>query len=171
MDGMARSGRDEVSTRERIDRDQVPPANGSQGQRGLLVADSGGVDQGVTNFLIDYIDSVLELELLLLLRAHAAQSWTAAALAHELKIDPVFAAAQLEKFHQRKLLERTDQPDAAYRYAPASPELDAAVAAVAAAYASHRVSIIALIFSKPTSNLKSFADAFRIRKDKDKSDG
>ena len=39
---------------------------------------------------------------------------------------------------------------------------------MATAYASHRVSIIGLIFSKPTSNLKTFADAFRIRKDKDK---
>jgi hypothetical protein len=141
------------------------------------LSETGGVSQEVATFLADYIESVLELELLLLLRGEPARTWTAADLANTLKIDPAFAAAQLEKFYDRKLLAgeaRTDQPGAAYRYAPASAELDATVASVAAAYATHRVSIIGLIFSKPTSNLKTFADAFRIRKDRDKdpkSDG
>jgi hypothetical protein len=134
------------------------------------LSESAGVSQEVATFLADHIESVLELELLLLLRANPARLWTAATLAHELKIDPVFAAAQLDKFYSHGLLAgeaRTDEPGAAYRYAPASAGLDRIVAAVAAAYASHRVSIIGLIFSKPTSTLKTFADAFRIRKDKE----
>ena len=134
-----------------------------------------GVPPEVTSFLADNIDSVLELELLLLLRGEPARLWSAADLAQELKIDPAFAAAQLEKFRQRKLLSggdnagagRADQATPAYRYAPDSPALDAIVAAVAATYASHRVTMIGLIFSKPTSTLKTFADAFRIRKDKE----
>jgi hypothetical protein len=133
----------------------------------------GGVSAEVTHFLADHIESVLELELLLALRADAARTWTAADLATQLRIDAAFAAAQLEKFYDRHLLSAekgTDRPDPAYRYAPASSELDAAVAAVASAYASHRVTIIGLIFSKPTSNLKTFADAFRIRKDKGDKD-
>jgi len=135
------------------------------------VSDPAGVSQEVISFLADHIDTVLELELLLLLRAQPARNWSAADLANQLKIDPAFAAAQLDKFHQRKLLARdaagADQQSFAYRYAPAAPQLDATVVAVAAAYVSHRVSIIGLIFSKPTSTLKTFADAFRIRKDKD----
>jgi len=128
-----------------------------------------GVDQQVAGFLVDHIDSVLELELLLFLRERGARHWTAAELAHELKVDPAWAGEQLAKFHARGLLARTDETGATYRYAPQSPQLDATVASVAAAYATHRVSIIGLIFSKPTSTLKTFADAFRIRKDK--SDG
>jgi hypothetical protein len=134
------------------------------------LSDPAGVSQEVLAFLADHIESVMELELLLLLRSDPARLWTPATLAHELKIDPVFAAAQLDKFYAHRLLAgeaRTDEPGAAYRYAPASGELDATVAAVAAAYASHRVSMIGLIFSKPTSTLKTFADAFRIRKDKE----
>jgi hypothetical protein len=153
------------------------------------VPEPPGVPPEVASFLADNIDSVLELELLLLLRAEPARLWSAADLAQELKIDPAFAAAQLEKFRQRKLLSaaaaaaaaaaadpaepgveaagRTDQTIPAYRYAPESPALDAIVAAVAATYASHRVTMIGLIFSKPTSTLKTFADAFRIRKDKE----
>lgn len=128
-----------------------------------------GVDPAVVSFLGDHIDSVLELELLLLLRAAPARAWTAADLATELKIDPAFAGEQLAKFSQRGFLARVDGSDPAYRYAPQSTQLDDSVAAVAAAYTTYRVTIIGLIFSKPTSNLKSFADAFRIRKDK--SDG
>jgi len=134
---------------------------------------SSGVSAEVSNFLADHIETVLELELLLVLRADRARAWTNTDLATQLRIDAAFAAAQLEKFYDRRLLsaERgTDRPVPAYRYAPASDELDAAVAAVAAAYASHRVTIIGLIFSKPTSNLKTFADAFRIRKDKPDKD-
>jgi hypothetical protein len=142
-----------------------------------------GINPQVKAFLADHIDSVLELELLLLLRAHAPQAWTPAALAAELKIDSTWAAAQLATFASRGLLVRTGadpagsattagaappsgSADGGYRYEPETPQLDAAVAAVADAYASHRVTIIGLIFSKPTSTLKSFADAFRIRKDK-----
>ena len=149
------------------------PRRNLAGERNRASGDDGkdlgenGINPKVRSFLADHIDSVLELELLLLLRSHAQQSWTPAALAGELKIDPSWASEQLEKFALRDLLSRGgDGPQREYRYAPTSPQLDADVAAVADAYATHRVTIIGLIFSKPTSTLKSFADAFRIRKDK-----
>jgi hypothetical protein len=99
-----------------------------------------------------------------------------------LKIDAAWAGGQLEKLASRGILEPASKCDGepadsvargsvaggaggGFCYAPRSPELDASVAAVADAYAVRRVSVIGLIFSKPTSNLKSFADAFRIRKD------
>ena len=140
-----------------------------------------GINPRVKAFLADHIDSVLELELLLLLRVHGRQQWTPATLAAELKIDPAWAAEQLAKFAGRGLLIRVsanggaNEPtttsssvtiESGYRYAPATPQFDADVAAVADAYATHRVTIIGLIFSKPTSTLRSFADAFRLRKDK-----
>ena len=117
----------------------------------------------VIGFLRDHIDTVLELELLLLLRNAPARSFTAADLAHELKIDPVHADAQLDKFCQRGLVSCGDGPPRSYRYAPQTPAIEAIVAAVAAAYATRRVTMIGLIFSKPTLNLKTFADAFRLR--------
>jgi hypothetical protein len=59
----------------------------------------------------------------------------------------------------------TDDPRT-FHYAPASGSpLDAAVAQLARDYAERRVTIITLIFSKPVDKLRSFADAFRLRKD------
>ena len=127
----------------------------------------------VITFLGDNIDSVLALELLLLLCNDPSRAFTGADLAHELKIDAAHAEGQLGRFCQRGLLSCpvAAPPPPKYRYAPQSAQLDATVAAVAAAYATHRVTMIGLIFSKPTSTLKTFADAFRIRaKDKERPD-
>jgi hypothetical protein len=126
-----------------------------------------GIPQSVIDFLAEQIDSVLELEVLLLLRASAPQRWCSDDLAAALKIDAAWADQQLEKFVDRAILARDNATPLCYTYAPANPPLDDTIRAVADAYASHRVRIIGLIFSKPTSNLKSFADAFRIRKDKE----
>lgn len=125
-----------------------------------------GISAEVRTFLADHIDSVLELELLLLLRANPQRSWTRAELAHELKIDAAWAAEQLDRLAARKMLDRSNEAEPRYRYAPATPAMDTTIAAVADTYASHRVTVIGLIFSKPTSTLRSFADAFRIRKEK-----
>jgi hypothetical protein len=117
----------------------------------------------VISFLGENIESVLALELLLLLRNDPSRAFTSSDLAHQLKIDSAHAEAQLAGFCQRGLLSRGEATPTTYRYAPQSAQIDATVAAVAAAYATHRVTIIGLIFSKPTSTLKTFADAFRIR--------
>jgi hypothetical protein len=119
----------------------------------------------VQHFLAAHVESVLELEVLLLLRERPERSWTAAELAQDLKIDAAWAGGQLGKLAADKILQRGGENSGQYRYAPASPEMDAVIGEVANAYASHRVTIIGLIFSKPTSTLKTFADAFRIRKE------
>ena len=124
-----------------------------------------GISAQVRNFLAAHVESVLELEVLLLLRERPDRSWTAAELAQDLKIDVTWAGAQLAKLAGDKILQPDNANIGQYRYAPASPEMDAVIGEVANAYASHRVTIIGLIFSKPTSTLKTFADAFRIRKE------
>jgi len=58
-----------------------------------------------------------------------------------------------------------DAPDAV-RYAPAPPALDATVVQLARDYAERRVTVITMIFSKPVDKLRTFADAFRFRKDR-----
>jgi len=125
-----------------------------------------GITEPVKRFLAENIDSILELEILLLLRAQPTRTFLPSDLAQELKIDASWASEQLAKFATRGLLARTDAAPIQYRYAPTSAELDATIAAVADAYATHRVTIIGLIFSKPVATLRSFADAFRLRKDK-----
>jgi hypothetical protein len=133
-----------------------------------------GISQTVQAFVADHIDSVLQLEVLLLLRGRPGTEFVARDIADELKIDPTWVEAQLENMCARGLLAC---PDASvnprrFRYEPKAPDLSAVVDELARAYADRRVSVISLIFSKPpASPIRTFADAFRFRKDKDKPDG
>jgi hypothetical protein len=128
--------------------------------------DDPGISQDVRALIVERIDSVVQLELLLLLQASAGRAWTAAEVAQQLRIDPAWTAGQLDELVARGLAAPATDAPAAFRYAPAPPELDGTVVQLAKDYAERRVTIITLIFSKPVDKLRTFADAFRLRKDK-----
>lgn len=89
-----------------------------------------------------------------------------------LRIDSGWAEGQLVELAARGLLAQINDDSAAermFQYQPQTPELDRAVAGLSHEYAERRVSVISLIFSKPMDKIRSFADAFRIRKER--SDG
>jgi len=131
------------------------------------------IAQNIRDFVGEHIESVLQLELLLLLYAQPQRMFTAAEITRELRIDANWVAAQLAQLCQRGILScTTDTTPLGYQYQPAKPELDIAVQGLAAAYAQRRVSVINLIVNKPSDKLRSFAEAFRFRKDgKDKDNG
>ena len=130
---------------------------------------ASGIPEDVRAFVADHIDSVLQLELLLLLHKKRDRDFDAAEVVAELRIDAAWAAAQLEDFCARGILTCIEGTPRRYRYAPQSAHVDAAIARLDQTYADRRVSVISLIFSKPADKLRSFSDAFRVRKDK--SDG
>lgn len=125
-----------------------------------------GIPQEARAFITEHIDSVLQLELLLLLHVRRDHDFGAAEVVEELRIDSTWAAAALDDFCARGVLTCTEGSPRRYRYAPKSAELDAAVTKLDQAYSDRRVTVISLIFSKPTDKLRSFADAFRVRKEK-----
>src|SRR5688572_15327976 len=120
----------------------------------------------VQAFVASHIDSAVQLELLLLLHRTRGTSWDPSRVATELKIDAGWAASQLARLREQGLLRCSAQPPLVYEYGPGTADLDEAVAALATAYADRRVSVISLIYSKPTDNLRAFADAFRLRKER-----
>lgn len=113
--------------------------------------------------IADSIDSVEQLEILLLLLQHPERTWGAESVARELRISPLSAGDRLEDLTRDALLARVGGGEE-YRYAPGSAELDEAVRGLATAYTERRVTVINLIFSKPVDKIRTFADAFRLRK-------
>jgi hypothetical protein len=129
---------------------------------------SGIIPDEVRQFLLRHIDSVAQLEALLLLRTEAGREWAAADVARRLYIGAQDAAPLLRQLHADGLLSAAgDAP--LYRYAPASAELGALVTRLAEVYAKHLVPVTHLIHSKPQPKPKpkvqEFADAFKLRKD------
>lgn len=119
----------------------------------------------IQRFIAENISSVAQLEVLLLLKAHPQQSWNADEVATALYAGSTLLADELAAWRSRGLLEvAPDRPDA-YRFAPRTPDMAAVVETLEEAYKNRRVSVITAIYSKPVDKIRTFADAFRIRKE------
>jgi hypothetical protein len=110
---------------------------------------------------------VVQLEILLLLFGQRERAWSSDDIARELRVDAAWVDSQLGNLCTNGVVTCTTTKPLTYQYQPKSPELDQAVVGLAQAYADRRVTVISMIFSKPIDKLRSFADAFKIRKDKD----
>jgi hypothetical protein len=62
-----------------------------------------GMAPQVQEFIVKKVDSVAQLEALLLLRAGVGRTWHAAAVAQRLYIQPATAASLLRGLHEREL--------------------------------------------------------------------
>ena len=117
----------------------------------------------VADFVLKYLDSVAELEALLLVRSSGAQEWDIALLARRLYVGEAEAAGVLKLLHRRGLMSR--QGDT-FRYSPTPDERRADIDRLAAAYPKFLIPITNLIHDKPRASLRDFADAFRLREEK-----
>jgi hypothetical protein len=116
----------------------------------------------VRRLILDAIDSVAELEALLLLRDTGGQSWTPDAASARLYVSRIVAAYSLGALADRGLLQETAD---GFVYQPVSPALAEDVAALAAAYSQNLIAVTQLIHAKPGPSVQDFARAFRFRKE------
>lgn len=122
----------------------------------------GGIPDRVVRLVGEHIHSVEQLEVLLLLRREPEREWTASDVAVELATLPQSAADRLADLAHRGFLVKAGE---SYHYDGSDRGRDAAVAELEDVYARRRVSLIGLIFAKPSESIRTFADAFRIRKE------
>lgn len=137
------------------------------GQRDIVVS-AEEIPHDVRSLIHDHIESVVQLEALLLLQARPQQDFPASEVGKELRIEQSWAAEQLNHLCARGFAACLDAGAGnppVYRYGPRSVEMDRAIHGLAQAYADRRVSVITLIFSKPADKLRSFTDAFKLRRD------
>jgi hypothetical protein len=118
----------------------------------------------VARFIHRDIHSVLQLEILLLLRERVGE-WAPAQVATELRITEQSAQLHLEDLSLRGLLVSSG-PSWCYSYAPRSSELRALVDELASCYENMRYTVINLIFSEPGDSARTLAEAFRFRRKK-----
>jgi hypothetical protein len=118
----------------------------------------------VQAFLLQHLDSIVQLEALLLLRADPTCGWTAETIAKRLYTTTQEAAVALERLAADSLVTTPEGMPGSYRYHPASGELADMVDRVAELYAKYLIPVTNLIHSKPRSRVQEFADAFKLRK-------
>ena len=119
----------------------------------------------VKQLLARHIQSVEQLEVLLLLRSQPQRAWTATEVFDVIRSSQSSIAARLQVFTAQGFLVEEKAATTTYRFAPQDQNLQAAVDQTASAYQMWRVRVIEAIFAPEADPVQSFADAFKLRKD------
>ena len=118
--------------------------------------------EDIRQFVLDNIDSIAEMEALVMLWRDPAVAWSIEQVVTRLYIAPADAERTLERLAAREVALRGA---GGYR-AAALPEAKAAtVQRLVQLYDTHLIVVTNLIHSKPSaSRVQQFADAFKLRK-------
>jgi hypothetical protein len=121
----------------------------------------GGIPRRIRQFIASHIDSVGELEALLMLRS-AGQPWDATVVAQRLYATEAETIEMLDRLCRAGLLACSGR---IYKYECRTEELGRMVDELAELYRRQLIPITNLIHGK-SRRIRQFADAFRLRKDK-----
>lgn len=103
----------------------------------------------VLAFIRDHVDSVVDLELIVLFRKSPARTWSAAEVALELRIDSDWTRDRLTRLCAQGIIKPWSNDEVRYAYAPSIAGFDEAAADMERAYAERRVLVLHLIYTKP----------------------
>jgi hypothetical protein len=116
--------------------------------------------QPLLKFIRQSLQSIDQLETLLLLYKNHKRTWSPEDVKNELRTSIEGAKKSLEHLAKMGLI--APQPDATYCYLPRTPEVENTVAELSQAYSERRVSVINAIYATGDP-LQALSDAFRLR--------
>jgi hypothetical protein len=120
------------------------------------------ISEELRTFIKDKIQTVLRLEVLLLLRDHQFRSFTAGEIENELGFETEATQDQLTALEAIGLVAQSTIDESQYEYRPANETLGSTVEQLAAAYSTQRVPILSVILADSADRTRLFAEAFRI---------
>ena len=125
---------------------------------------NGEITTDIERFIHDNINSVEQLEVLLLLFSPPQKEWSAVEASQKLCRQPDSVAARLEDLRDRGILSVRAEAQLLYRYVSSASQ-DAVIRGLERAYEVRKDAVIRLIFTRLPDTLRVFSDAFRIRRD------
>jgi predicted ArsR family transcriptional regulator len=126
----------------------------------------GPIPSDVKEFLYANIDSVDQLEILRLVVGEPQKEHSALSLAQELQVPLQTVEQHVTALAGRGLLAITSQQPLTCKHGPQSNEFEAGVQDLVKTYLERPVSLIKMVYEKPKEQIKTFADAFRLKKEK-----
>lgn len=122
----------------------------------------------VKDFIFRYIDSVEQLEILLLLFSDAQKWWSSTEVSDFLRSNKNSIEKRLELLIAQKLVVQDSESECSFH--SADERLTKVIGALSEVYKIHKYRILEMIFS-PMKKSRDFADAFRLTNPKeDKGD-
>jgi hypothetical protein len=122
------------------------------------------VSERLRTFLQQRLASLDQIQVVLLLRGDPARSWTATEVASTLEMAPEPAAMRLFLLASAGLIVFEASGVPRYRYAATDPETDGLLQELTELCAVDRDAVAALVDTGPRDPLRSFSDAFRLKK-------
>jgi hypothetical protein len=119
-------------------------------------------EETVLSFVRSSLKSAWSLELLLLLQRDPQHSWDTEALVRELRGSIPLVNESLGHLSSAGLVSVAESGE--YMYKPQNSELDALVTALVELYRQKPITVLRTIFTSPTQKIRSFSDAFLIKK-------
>jgi hypothetical protein len=123
-----------------------------------------GLSPEAAEFVVRFIESIHQVELLMLLRRTPDRWWTADDIARELRESSLIVSADLLGLRTYGLVAVQSAVPMTYRYEPGSVHLHAGVESLAAAYQETPLALAKAVAKRPDRVLRTFADAFRLRR-------
>jgi hypothetical protein len=120
----------------------------------------------VLQFLAERIDTVPQLEALLLLWENPQRPWSEEELAGRIYVGRSVAATILYSLQRQQLVTADPVSPVRYRYNPQWDPSGEVMPEVAAAYRRHLVPLATFIHSRASTAVREFARAFDLKKDR-----
>jgi hypothetical protein len=118
----------------------------------------------IQDFLKLYVDSISQLEVLILLAENAPRSWTCEEVNARLRGNANHTEKHLESLRLKGFLSYEPQGKI-YDFKPQSAEHETTIMELTHLYIPFKNTIISLIYEKPIQKIQSLADAFKLKKD------
>jgi len=121
--------------------------------------------QQVDRFIVDEIDSVPQLEALLLFWKNRPQAWSSESMAKSLYVSLDVSRDILARLAQRRLITQVEGSRGEFALNADSEEKERLLASLDAIYRRELVRISNMIHTKASRGVRDFADAFRLKKE------
>jgi hypothetical protein len=125
-----------------------------------------GIPEKVLQFIAAKIDTVPQIEALLLLWENPQHDWSEQELASRIYVSSEDAASILQALQRRQLIALAGATSSTYRYSSDWDPSGELMAEVAETYRRHLVPLTTYIHSRASSAVREFARAFDLKKDR-----
>jgi hypothetical protein len=122
------------------------------------------IPQRVLQFLAENIDSVPQLEALLLIGEYPDRTWSAEQVATRIYVRVDRAESILAALHRRRLVDRPESLPDGFRFTTAE-DARQLIAEVSDSYRSNVVVLTRFIHENASASVREFARAFDLKKD------
>jgi hypothetical protein len=124
-------------------------------------------EEEVYRFILNQIDSVPQMEALLLVWESRPKKWPESEIAERLYVGTDAVRNIMQELVRRRMLAADAQSARQYFYESKSEDLDGLIEAVAATYRQDLVRVSTFIHTKTSSAVRDFAKAFKFTKERD----